>query len=54
MVQHNMRWSRQSVVKEPFFDDFGLFGIIVVYFGKLLVMNWDLISFDEIVVEMNW
>jgi hypothetical protein len=54
MVQHNMGRSWQSVVKEPFFDDFGLFGIIVVNFGKLLVVHGDLISFDEIVVEMNW
>ena len=53
MIQNHVRWNRQSVIKESFLDDISLLRILIINFGELLIMQWNLISFDKIVVEMN-
>jgi hypothetical protein len=49
-----MWWCWQSIVKEPFPDNFVLLLIIIIDFRVLLVMQRNLISLNEIIIEMDW
>lgn len=54
VVQDHVRRNRQRVVKESFFDDLGLLRVFIVDFRKLLVVQWNLVPFDEVVIEVDW
>lgn len=53
MIQNDVRWNRQCVIEESLFDDISLLGILIINFRELLIMQWNLIPFDKIVVEMD-
>ena len=39
--------------KNPFFDDISLLRILIINLRELLIMQWNLIPFDEVVVEVD-
>ena len=49
-----MRWYWQSVVHKSVFYDFGILLVFIVDPRVLFIEERDLVSFDEVVVEMDW
>ena len=49
-----MRRSRERIVEESFLDDLCLLLIIIVDLGELLVVERNLVSFDEIIIKVDW
>ena len=43
----------QRVVKESFFNQICLLLVIIVDLGELLVVQWDVVTFNEVVVEVD-
>lgn len=53
MVEHDVRWHRQRVVKEALRDDVGLSLLVGDSTTELLVVQRDLVSLHEVVIKMD-
>ena len=53
VIQNYVRWNRQGVIEESLFDDISLLRILIINLRELLIMQWNLIPFDEVVVEVD-